>query len=121
MDEQIDERSPAGPGHGGPGGNQGDNPGERGEGAVQEEWGLSERDRGVLDFEGSWWLHPGSKDAAIKDALGMSATRYYQAIRRLMDDPAALEYAPLTVRRLQRMRQARLAQIADRVRRGSSG
>jgi hypothetical protein len=51
----------------------------------------------------------------------MSATRYYQAIRRLMDDPAALEYAPLTVRRLQRMRQARLAQIADRVRRGSSG
>jgi hypothetical protein len=79
------------------------------------------RDRAVLDFEGSWWLHPGSKDAAIKDALGMSATRYYQAIRRLMDDPAALEYAPLTVRRLQRMRQARLAQIADRVRRGSSG
>ena len=108
MDEPFEQGVPAGPGQGR------DVDGRRGP-------ELAERDRGVLDFEGSWWLHPGSKDAAIKDALGMSATRYYQAIRRLIDDPAALDYAPLTVRRLIRMRQARLAQIADRVRRGSSG
>ena len=77
---------------------------------------LSERDRRVLDFEGSWWLYPQPKDQAIPEYLGMSATRYYQALRRLMDDDTALAYAPLTVRRLQRMRRDRTAQIAARVR-----
>ncbi len=82
---------------------------------------MSSRDRAVLDFEGSWWLHSGPKDAAIRERLEMSSTRYYQALRRLIDDPSALAHAPLTVRRLQRMRRTRLEQIADRVRRGSSG
>ena len=77
---------------------------------------LSERDRRVLDFEGSWWLYPQPKDRAIPEYLGMSATRYYQALRRLMDDDTALAYAPMTVRRLQRMRRDRTAQIAARVR-----
>jgi hypothetical protein len=76
---------------------------------------VSERDRRVLDFEGSWWLYPGPKDRAIGDYVGMSASRYYQALRRLIDDDAALAYAPLTVRRLRRMRSDRLDQIATRV------
>jgi hypothetical protein len=76
---------------------------------------VTERDRTVLDFEGSWWLFPGPKDRAIGDYLDMSATRYYQAIRRLIDDDGALAYAPLTVRRLRRMRRVRLHQIATRV------
>ncbi|CAN5394982.1 hypothetical protein BH24ACT7_BH24ACT7_22250 [soil metagenome] len=82
---------------------------------------MSARDRRILDFEGSWWLHPGGKDAAIRDNLGMSATRYYQAIRRLMDDPEASAYDALTVRRLQRMKRVRMEQIAERVRRGLLG
>jgi hypothetical protein len=77
---------------------------------------LSERDRRVLDFEGSWWLYPQPKDRAIPEYLGMSATRYYQALRRLIDDIAAEAYAPLTVHRLRRMRRDRTAQIAARVR-----
>jgi hypothetical protein len=76
---------------------------------------VTERDRNVLDFEGSWWLYPGPKDRDIGEYLQMSATRYYQAIRRLVDDDAALVYAPLTVRRLRRMRRERLDQIATRV------
>jgi hypothetical protein len=76
---------------------------------------VTERDRNVLDFEGSWWLYPGPKDRDIGEYLEMSATRYYQAIRRLVDDDAALAYAPLTVRRLRRMRRERLDQIATRV------
>ena len=76
---------------------------------------VTERDRKVLDFEGSWWLYPGPKDRAIGDYLGMSATRYYQRLRRLIDDTEALDYAPLTVRRLRRMRRLRLEQIAERV------
>lgn len=76
---------------------------------------VSERDREVLDFEGAWWLYPGPKDRAIREYLGMSATRYYQRLRRLIDQTEALEYAPLTVRRLRRMRRQRLEQIAERV------
>jgi hypothetical protein len=75
---------------------------------------VSERDREVLDFEGSWWLFPGPKDRAIREYLDMSATRYYQAVRRLMDDENALGYAPMTVMRLRRMRSERLEQIARR-------
>jgi hypothetical protein len=64
---------------------------------------LRERELAVLDFEGSWWLYPGPKDRAIRDYLGMSATRYYQVLRRLVDDPDAERHAPLTVRRLRRI------------------
>lgn len=76
---------------------------------------LSERDRAVLDFEGSWWLYPGPKDRAITEYLGVSSTRYYQALRRLMEDEHALTYAPLAIRRLRRMRRVRLEQLAARV------
>lgn len=75
---------------------------------------VSERDRKVLDFEGSWWLFPGPKDRDVREYLGMSSARYYAAVRRLIDDDAALAYAPMTVRRLRRMRNARLEQIARR-------
>ena len=75
---------------------------------------VSEQDREVLDFEGSWWLFPGPKDRDIREYLGMSATRYYKAVRRLIDDAEALSYAPLTVRRLRQMRSQRLEQIARR-------
>jgi len=75
---------------------------------------LGERDRAVLDFESRWWLYPGPKDRAIRDYLGISATRYYQALRRLMDDPAAGEYAPLTVRRVRRVREEGRRRRAER-------
>lgn len=81
---------------------------------------LKERDKRILEFEGSWWLYPGPKDQAVQDYLKLSASRYYQALRRLIDDPNAMEHAPLTVRRLQRQRSERLAQIAARVRDGDS-
>lgn len=76
---------------------------------------LTEKDQKVLDFEGSWWTYPGPKDRAIRDYLGMSATRYYQALRRLMEDEAAVRYAPLVVYRLRKMRRDRLDSIARRI------
>jgi hypothetical protein len=82
---------------------------------LSHDGGLSKRDLRVLDFEGSWWLYPQPKDRAIKDYLGMSATRYYQVLRRLVDDDAALAHAPLTVRRLRRLREARFASAASGV------
>ena len=44
----------------------------------------------------------------------MSATSYYKAVRRLIDDDNAVEYAPMTVLRLRTMRNERLEQIARR-------
>ncbi|MEX1207809.1 MAG: DUF3263 domain-containing protein [Acidimicrobiia bacterium] len=76
---------------------------------------LTDADRAVLDFEGSWWNYPGPKDRAIREYLGVSSTRYYQALRRLMDDPAAERVAPLIVRRLRRVREQARQRRVDRV------
>ncbi|NQV07886.1 DUF3263 domain-containing protein [bacterium] len=65
---------------------------------------LGERDIAVLEFESSWWLLPGPKDRDIREHLDMSATRYYQVLRRLLEEPEALAFDPLTVRRLRRVR-----------------
>ncbi len=76
---------------------------------------LSVKDRRVLDFESAWWLYPGPKDRAIREYVGISATRYYQVLRRLMDDPAALAYSPLTVRRLRKIRTTRQEAVAAKL------
>jgi hypothetical protein len=68
---------------------------------------LSDRDRAVLDFEQAWWTKPGSKEAAIRTELGMSGTRYYELLRRMIDDPAAYAHDPLTIARLRRQRDRR--------------
>ena len=68
---------------------------------------LSARDRAIIDFERTWWSLPGSKEAAIRKGLGLSATRYYQLLNALLDGAAALEYDPLTVKRARRQRDDR--------------
>jgi hypothetical protein len=65
---------------------------------------LADKDRAVLEFERTWWRYPEPKDRAIREYLGMSATRYYQVLRRLLDDPVAESIDPLTVRRLRKVR-----------------
>ncbi len=69
--------------------------------------GLAVRDRAILDFERCWWTLPGTKEAAIRTELGVSGTRYYKLLRALVDDPAAYDYDPLTVKRLRRQRERR--------------
>ena len=56
--------------------------------------GLSVRDRAILDFERSWWTRSGPKEAAIRTELGVSGTRYYEMLRRLVDDPIRLRLRP---------------------------
>ena len=48
---------------------------------------LSAIQKAVLDFERSAWLIPGPKSDAIQEQLGMSATKYYQTLRQLADEP----------------------------------
>jgi len=68
---------------------------------------LSERDRAILDFERIWWSEPGPKDAAIRSRFDLSARRYYQVLAELLESAEAVNYDPLVVRRLRRLRDHR--------------
>lgn len=68
---------------------------------------LSQRDRQILEFERQWWKYAGAKEQAIRELFDMSATRYYQIINALIDNPDALAFDPMLVKRLRRMRDAR--------------
>jgi len=68
---------------------------------------LSDRDRGILEFERQWWKYAGAKEQAIRDLFEMSGTRYYQILNGLIDDPQALAFDPMLVKRLRRMRASR--------------
>lgn len=68
---------------------------------------LSERDLEILQFERQWWKYAGAKEAAIKDLFDMSATRYYQVLNALIDNPASLAADPMLIKRLRRLRSQR--------------
>ena len=69
---------------------------------------LSDRDRAILDFERTWWTAAtGPKEQAIRDALDLSAGRYYEILNDLLDIPAAMGYDPLVIRRRRRIRDER--------------
>ena len=79
---------------------------------------LSERDVAILDFEESWFTSEVPKEQAIMERFSMSSTRYYQQINYLLDQHAALEYKPLLVKRLRRLREQRQAERSARRLRG---
>ena len=68
---------------------------------------LSPRDQAILDFERTWWTESGPKEGAIRQRFELSPTRYYQVLNDLLDEPEALSYDPLVVRRLRRLRDRR--------------
>jgi hypothetical protein len=68
---------------------------------------LTERECSILEFERSWWTEAGPKELAIRERFDLSATRYYQLLAELVDSDDALEYDPLVIRRLRRMRDRR--------------
>jgi hypothetical protein len=68
---------------------------------------LTPRDQEILAFERQWWKYAGAKEQAVRELFEMSATRYYQVLNALIDQPAALAHDPMLVKRLRRMRQSR--------------
>ena len=66
---------------------------------------LASTERRILDFEKRFWPLPGAKESAIRAEFGVSITRYYQQLNRLIDNPNALAAEPMLVRRLQRFRE----------------
>lgn len=68
---------------------------------------LSERDQSILTFEKQWWRYPGAKESAIKEKFDLTPTRYYQILNDILDRPEALEFDPMLVKRLRRLRDSR--------------
>ena len=68
---------------------------------------LSDRDREIIAFERQWWKCAGAKEQAIRELFDMNATRYYQVLNALIDNPAALEADPMLIKRLHRLRATR--------------
>lgn len=68
---------------------------------------LTRRDLEILAFERRWWTYSGSKEVAIKELFGMSASSYYHYLNALIGRPEALAEDPLLVKRLRRIRASR--------------
>ncbi len=80
------------------------------ESSLQLQSALSDLEVRILDFERQWWKYAGAKDAAIKELFQISAKEYYELLNNLIDRPDALAAAPLLVKRLRRLREARVSQ-----------
>ena len=82
---------------------------------MEEQQELTQTDHDILDFERTWWKHAGVKEQAIKERFDMSATKYYQVLNELLEQPAAMEYDPILVKRLKRLRVYRQRQRVARL------
>lgn len=71
---------------------------------------MNDTDRAILAFESEWWRNAGNKDRVIRERFGLSATRYYQRLNNLLDEPEALAQQPTLVNRLLRLRDSRAEQ-----------
>jgi hypothetical protein len=63
--------------------------------------------RDILEFERTWRDIGAPKGAAIRQRLRLSPVRYSQELNRAIDLQAALEYDPVLVQRLRRVREGR--------------
>lgn len=60
---------------------------------------MNDTDHAILAFENEWWHHAGNKERVIQERFGISPTRYYQRLNRLLDRPEALAQQPTLVKR----------------------
>ncbi|QGK69335.1 DUF3263 domain-containing protein [Allosaccharopolyspora coralli] len=68
---------------------------------------MNDTDHAILEFARQWWHQPGNKERVIQERFGLSPTRYYQRLNRLLDEPSALAEQPGLVRQLRRLRATR--------------
>ncbi|UXA19488.1 DUF3263 domain-containing protein [Mycobacterium sp. SMC-4] len=67
---------------------------------------LTDLERAMLDLEQQWWATAAGKEDGIR-ALGLSPTRYYQLLGRLLATEKAVAYAAVSVNRLRRIALSR--------------
>jgi hypothetical protein len=70
---------------------------------------LSDLEVRILDFERQWWRYAGAKDVGIKEQFGLSTREYYELLNNLIDREDALTASPLLIKRLRRLREARIS------------
>ncbi len=69
---------------------------------------LTDLETRILEFERNWWRFAGAKETAIKELFDLTAPRYYQLLNDLIDRDDALAASPMLVKRLRRLREARM-------------
>ena len=77
--------------------------------SVRLETPLTDLEVRILDFERQWWKYAGIKDSAIRELFNLSAKQYYELLNNLIDRPDALAASPLLIKRLRRLREARVS------------
>ena len=75
---------------------------------------MTDDEKLMLDLAGARWNYAGSLEQRVRYEFGISLTRFWQRVNQLCDSRDALEYAPATVNRLRRMREARQVSRASR-------
>ena len=70
---------------------------------------LSDLEQRILEFERNWWQYAGAKEGALKELFDLTPPRYYQLLNDLIDREDALLASPMLVKRLRRLRQARMS------------
>ena len=70
---------------------------------------LSDLEVRILDFERQWWRYAGAKETGIKEQFNLSAREYYDLLNNLIDREDALAASPLLIKRLRRLREARIS------------
>ncbi|MGC5249647.1 DUF3263 domain-containing protein [Gordonia sp. DT219] len=68
---------------------------------------MTDEDRALIDFAANRWNHAGLQADAVQRRFGLSLTRYWQRVNRLLDTEEALAYNPVVVNRLRRIRSTR--------------
>lgn len=68
---------------------------------------MTDAERQMREFAGHRWQYAGNQETAVRAEFGVSLTRYWQVVNRVLDDPDALRFDPQLVRRLRRIRSAR--------------
>jgi len=69
---------------------------------------LSDLEMRILDFEATPWQR-GTKADGIAELFDLSASRYYELLNGILDKDSAVHYSPLLVKRLRRLREARVS------------
>ena len=74
---------------------------------------LCERDKAIISFESSWFTLDEPRHSAIRARFACSVEEYNLEVNRVIDLPAALDFDPLTVRRLRRHRERRRRELIE--------
>ena len=77
--------------------------------SVRLETPLTDLEVRILDFERQWWKYAGIKNSAIRELFNLSAKQYYELLNNLIDRPDAMAASPLLIKRLRRLREARVS------------